>query len=177
MYDTIPVAIIKSTGNLSAKLSRLLLFQSAVGDDVVQHLTSIDIFKEHIPVIVRSHDITHGTYVRMAQKSDDRSFSCRSNLLRMIGTLAVSIAVMFIGRLSWHYLDRNLMELISSFLGTHSGRSTYLLTSFYVLRQFHLSHASSTDGFTQSPLPGLRGDCRASFGRCTTTYGGDCIRL
>jgi hypothetical protein len=43
----------------------LLLLQFAVRNDVVQHLTSIDIFKEHVPVVRGSHDISHPANIRV----------------------------------------------------------------------------------------------------------------
>lgn len=43
--NAVPVAVVKSTSNLTTKLSGLLLFQLSMGDDVVEHLPAIHILK------------------------------------------------------------------------------------------------------------------------------------
>jgi hypothetical protein len=63
--DAVPVAVIQRAGDLAGELAGLLLLQFAVRNDVVQHLTSIDIFKEHVPVVRGSHDISHPTNIRV----------------------------------------------------------------------------------------------------------------
>ncbi len=67
VHDTVPMAVIQSTCDLSTELPGLLFFQSAMRDDVVQHLTSINILEKHIPVIICSNNVPHGTYIWMTQ--------------------------------------------------------------------------------------------------------------
>lgn len=61
--DAIAVTIIEGTCNLTAELSGLLLFQTTMCDDIVEHLTAIDIFEEHVPVIVSPLYISHAAYI------------------------------------------------------------------------------------------------------------------
>lgn len=57
MDYAVSMAIVESTGDLTAKLPRLLLLQLAMGYDVVQHLATIDELEEHVPMIVGPHHI------------------------------------------------------------------------------------------------------------------------
>lgn len=75
MNDAVSVTVIKRTGNLAPEFPRLLLFQSAVGDNVIEHLASIDILEEHIPVVISTDDITHGTNIGVVEQRYDRSFA------------------------------------------------------------------------------------------------------
>lgn len=61
MDDAVSVTIVESTGDLSAELACLLLLEFAVGDDVVEHLTTVDILKQHVPVVVCTDDIAQAT--------------------------------------------------------------------------------------------------------------------
>ena len=75
MCNTVPVAVVKSAGNLARKLSGLLLFESSVGDDVVKHLAAIYVLEKHVPVVIRPNNVSHSTYVRVVQKRDDGCLS------------------------------------------------------------------------------------------------------
>lgn len=55
--NTVLVAVVEGTGDLSTKFSCLLLLQLAMRDDVVEHLAAIDKFEEHVPMIVCAHNI------------------------------------------------------------------------------------------------------------------------
>jgi len=57
--DAIPVTVVQRAGDLAGELAGLLLLQFPVRNDVVQHLTPVDVFKEHVPVVRGSHDISH----------------------------------------------------------------------------------------------------------------------
>lgn len=57
MDYAVPVTIVESTGDLTAKLSRLFLLQLAMGYDVVEHLATIDKLEKHIPMIVGPYHI------------------------------------------------------------------------------------------------------------------------
>jgi hypothetical protein len=67
MHDTISVTVIQRAGDLASKLPGLLLLQPAMGDDVIEHLAAIDIFEEHIPMIIRSLHIAHAANERMIE--------------------------------------------------------------------------------------------------------------
>ena len=55
------MAVIERAGNLTTEFSGLLLLESAMRDDVVKHLPTIDIFEQHIPVIFGSLHVAHTT--------------------------------------------------------------------------------------------------------------------
>ena len=121
--DAIPMAIIQSTCYLAAKLPSLFLLQPAMRDDVVQHLTSIDILKQHVPMVIGTHHISHCADIRVIEQSDDGCFSGSPDFLGVICTFAVSIITMLVSRLPWHNLDSNL------------------LSSLQILSQLYFAHA------------------------------------
>ena len=84
MHNGIPVAVVQCTGNLPAKLPCLFLFQTPVRDNVVKHLPTINIFAEHIPVVIGFDDISHAAYVWVVQQCDYGSFSGGSDLFAFI---------------------------------------------------------------------------------------------
>lgn len=75
MYDIVSMTVIEGTGYLSTELARLLFLQSAVRNDVIEHLTTIDVFEEHIPVISRLYIVTHAADVRMIDQCNNGSFA------------------------------------------------------------------------------------------------------
>lgn len=75
MDDTVPVAIVKGTGNLATELPCLLFFQFPVGNNVVEHLPAIDIFEEHIPVVIGSNYVSKAADMRVLQEGNDSSFA------------------------------------------------------------------------------------------------------
>lgn len=79
--DAVTVAVIQGTGNLTTKLPGLFLLELSVGDDVVKHLAAVDIFEQHVPVIVGSNDIAQTAYIRVAEQGDDGSLSRGADLL------------------------------------------------------------------------------------------------
>lgn len=48
--NAVAVAVIDSARYLSCELSSLFFLELPVGDDVVQHLTAVNVFKEHVPM-------------------------------------------------------------------------------------------------------------------------------
>lgn len=140
MHDTISVTVVQRARNLAAEFAGLFLFQFPVRDDVVEHLTTIDILEEHIPMIVRPLDIPHRADVGMIQEGDNGGFPGRTNLLRVIRPLTLTIATMLVCRLSRHNLYG------------------HLLPSLQILGQFDFAHAPRADGLSQLPLPRLRGN-------------------
>ena len=111
MHNAVAVAIIQSTGDLSAKLPRLLLFQSAMTDDVVEHLASVDILEQHVPVVVCPDNIAHAADVRVVGQCDDCCFSCCADLLAVFCSFALcSRAVLSIIRSSGYNLDGDLLS-------------------------------------------------------------------
>lgn len=81
VHDAIPMAVIQRTCNLAGKLSGLLLLQFPMGDDIIEHLTAVDEFEQHIPVIIGPDHISHATDIRMIDETDDGGLAGRPNFL------------------------------------------------------------------------------------------------
>lgn len=96
VYNAVAVAVIEGACDLSAELASLPFLQFAMRDDVVEHLAAVDIFKEHVPVIVRAYNVSQPCDVGMAQESYDCSLTSCSNLLGLIGSFLVGTAVVAI---------------------------------------------------------------------------------
>ena len=63
MHDRVAVAVIECAGDLTAEFAGGLLLKLAVRNNVVQHLSPVDILKKHIPVVVGTDNITKTTDV------------------------------------------------------------------------------------------------------------------
>lgn len=137
MHDTIPMAVVQRARNLPAKLPRLLLFQPAVADDVVEHLPAVDVLEQHVPVVIRAHDVAHAADVGVVNQRDDGRFPRRAHLLRMIGALALRLrAVLAVGAHARYDFDGDL------------------LARLFVARELHFAHAAGADGFAEVPVAG-----------------------
>lgn len=108
MHDAVPVTVIQGTGDLTSKFPGLLLLELAVRDDVVQHLASVDVFKQHIPVIGRADDIPHAADIRVVEEGNDGRFSRSPDFLGAIRSFGVSATAMFVDCLSRNNLHSNL---------------------------------------------------------------------
>jgi hypothetical protein len=107
--DAIPMAVVEGAGDLAGEFAGLFLLEFAVGDDVVEHLTSVDKLEEHVPVIVGPNDISQAADMRMVQESHDGSLARGADLLGMIGPLLISKALMaVVGRAAWDNLAGDL---------------------------------------------------------------------
>ena len=123
MNDVIEMTIFQSTSNLPRKLSRDTFTQTTVTDDVVQHLTAIDILENHIIVMLMDYHFSHATYVGMIKKHGERSFAKSSDLFRGIfGSLArcgVGVDARAIHCRGWVWV--NSREYFNSQLGERGG--------------------------------------------------------
>lgn len=61
----------QSGGNLTGKLPSVLLLELAMGDDVVQHLSAIDVFEDHVVVMGQDHDLVQTDNVWVMQDHHD----------------------------------------------------------------------------------------------------------
>lgn len=87
--DAVPMAVVKGARYLAAELPGLLLLELAVGDDVVEHLAAVDIFKEHVPMVIGSYDIAQATNVWVVKECNDGRLPRRADFLRLVGPLLV----------------------------------------------------------------------------------------
>lgn len=106
--DAVSVAVVEGTGDLAGKLASLLFLEAAVRDDVVEHLTAIDKLKHHVPVEVCPDDIFHAADIRVAQEANNGGLSGGADFLGVVGSLAVSSALVLVLRLARHNLDGGL---------------------------------------------------------------------
>lgn len=93
VYNAVPVAIVEGTSNLTAELAGLLLLELPMGDDVVEHLAAVDIFEQHVPVVVGPDDVPHATHVRVVKQGDYCSLPRGADLLALLVTLLLCSAV------------------------------------------------------------------------------------
>jgi hypothetical protein len=64
-----------------------------MGDDVVQHLTAVDIFEQHVPVVVGPDDVSQAAHVGVIEQGDYGSLPSGADLLALLITLLVCPAV------------------------------------------------------------------------------------
>ena len=108
MHDTVPVAVIQCTGDLAGELARLFLLELPMRDNIVEHLTTVDIFKQHVPVICGAHDIAHATDIGMVHEADNGRFTRSTNFLGAIGPFGLTLIAMLFERLSRDNFDGSL---------------------------------------------------------------------
>ena len=75
MHNAVAMAVVDGACYLPGKLAGLLLLELAVRDDIIQHLATIDIFKEHIPVPSCAQVVPQPTDVLVIEEAHDRRFS------------------------------------------------------------------------------------------------------
>ncbi len=94
--DAVAVTVVERAGDLATELAGLLLLELAMGDDVVEHLASVDKLKKHVPVVVCTDDIAQAANVGVVEEGDDGGFTGGANLFGLVGTLFVGTALMII---------------------------------------------------------------------------------
>lgn len=108
MHDAVPVTVIQRTRDLAGEFAGLLLFQFAMRNDVVQHLTPVDIFEEHVPVVRGSHNISHPADVWVAGEADNGGLSSCSDFFRAVCSFRFATVAVFLGRESRYNLYSDL---------------------------------------------------------------------
>ena len=70
MYDVVLVAILEHAPDLTHKLPRDIFPWATVADDIVQHLTTIDVFENHVVVVLMDDhlELPHATDVGVVEK-------------------------------------------------------------------------------------------------------------
>ena len=105
------VTVIQRATYLPGELAGYSLPQPAMADDVVEHLASVDILEQHVPVVVCPDNIAHAADVRVVGQCDDCCFSCCADLLAVFCSFALcSRAVLSIIRSSGYNLDGDLLS-------------------------------------------------------------------
>ena len=68
MYHRISVTVIQSTGDLATEFPCLFFLEPTMSNNIVEHLPTVDILEEHVPVIVGLLHIDHLANIRMVEK-------------------------------------------------------------------------------------------------------------
>ena len=84
MNNRVSVTVVERASDLPGKLPSGPLPQPSMRDDVIQQLTSVDEFKDHIVVIWVTDDISHSTNVWVVKKERDGGFTDGTYLLGFI---------------------------------------------------------------------------------------------
>lgn len=141
MDDAVTVQVVKGTANLASKLACDTFAQSTVADDVVQHLTAVDILEDHVVMMLMDNHLTHPTYVGVVEEHGEGSLTDRSDFLGSVlrGLFCDSLwgcvgAVGYGGR---------RVDAGEYFYGK-------LLLSDVVYGELDLSHAAGTKGFCEN---------------------------
>lgn len=84
MYNRIGMAVLECTGDLTGKLPCSSLAESAMGNDVVEHLTTVDPLADHVVVVGIDMHGFHTANVRMVEEELDGGFPNGAHFLREI---------------------------------------------------------------------------------------------
>ena len=68
MYHIVEVTIHQRAPYLPCELPRNTLAQTTMANDIVQHLTAIDILRNHVIVVLMDYHLAHSTDIRMVKK-------------------------------------------------------------------------------------------------------------
>src|SRR5277367_1473366 len=74
------MTIVQGTENLSGKLSSVLFPKLSMANDVIEHLSAVDIFEEEVEMTLCDDDVSHSTNVWMPKQSDDCGLADCPNL-------------------------------------------------------------------------------------------------
>jgi hypothetical protein len=85
-----------------------------MGDDVVEHLSAVDIFEKHVPMVVGPHDVLHTADIRMMEEGNYRCLARGSDLFGTIGPFSLSGTTVFLSRVSGDNLHGGLYTQVVS---------------------------------------------------------------
>lgn len=155
MNDAISVAIVKGACNLATEFASLLLLEAAMGDDVVKHLATVDIFEEHIPVVVGPEYVAHAANVRVVDKGNDGSLTGSTDFLRVVCSLPLLGRAVLISGLTRNYFHGDLescQHTRNAKQPRDGDESTHLFASLFVPCKLDLAHATCTDSLAKLPV-------------------------
>ena len=76
------MTITECTAYLPRKLLGHAFPEASVADDVVEHVSTIDVLEDHVIMILLNDHLAHATYVGMVEEHRDRSFAKDADLLQ-----------------------------------------------------------------------------------------------
>ena len=68
VYDAIAVEVVEGTSDLPCKLASDPFPETTVADDVVEHLTPVHIFEDHVVVMLMDDHFAHAADVWMVEQ-------------------------------------------------------------------------------------------------------------
>ncbi len=81
MNNVIAMAVVQGTSYLASKLARDSFPQTTVANNVIKHLTTVDILKDHVVVVGMDNHLPHAAYIRVMEEHRERRFANGSNFL------------------------------------------------------------------------------------------------
>jgi hypothetical protein len=79
-----------------------------MGDDIVEHLSTVDILEEHVPMKICTINVSHATYVRMVNETNNGGFASSPDFFGVICSFSFCSGTVFICRLTGYNFDGNL---------------------------------------------------------------------
>jgi hypothetical protein len=80
--DAVFMTVLERAANLTSELPSHSFPQSAVTDNVIQHLATVDVFENHVVVMLVDNHFPHAADIGMVEQHRERSLSHGSDLLR-----------------------------------------------------------------------------------------------
>lgn len=153
MDDVVAVQVVECTANLASKLACDAFAQSTVADDVVEHLTAVDVLKDHVVMMLMDNHLTHPTYVGVVEQHGEGSLTDSSDFLGSV-----------LGGLLCDGLWGCIRAVGYGGGGVNAGEYFYgkLLLCDVVYGELDLSHAASAEGFCENVV--AEDPCGASAG-------------
>jgi formylmethanofuran dehydrogenase subunit E-like metal-binding protein len=65
--NVIPMTIVQGAADLSGKFPRNTFSQSSMANDEIEHLSAIDILKDHVVVMLMHNHFAHAADVRVVE--------------------------------------------------------------------------------------------------------------
>lgn len=127
MDDGVSVTVVKSRGDLASKFPSMLLFEFAMGNDIVEHLSSVDVLQDHVIMMRQDHNFVQADNVWMMKDHHDR---CLTN--------GPCLAIVFLLLLGWGHIG----------VGLHArdNLDCDLVAGAAVHSEFHFAHTARTKG-------------------------------
>ena len=68
MYDAIPMTILQRRADLPRELPRHAFSKSSMRDDVIEHLSAVDVLEDHVVVVRVDDQLAHAADVRVVEQ-------------------------------------------------------------------------------------------------------------
>jgi hypothetical protein len=86
MYDVVLMQVLQRRADLACKFAGDALAEAAVADDVVEHLSAVDILGDHVIMVGVDDHLAHAADVRVVEEHGERGLAVDADLLgRLLG--------------------------------------------------------------------------------------------